>query len=173
MRARGLAAVAAVLFATGCASGGPMTAEITYTSEAEPVAPAAGGTCVYAHDARARTLVGGWSLPRDLLRPWLTDGLAARLGVPVIYVAQPPERGPYIALERVYIRHMATSMAGITVLRVHDGGVAEAYRGNETKVNWWGSDAEFSSLLSHSLDKAAVQIPAEPLYRTDCPAQSG
>ena len=131
------------------------------------------GTCIQVVDERKRFVLHGWLLPKSQIRDWLIEGIESRLGVPVSYYSERPDSGNYLALETLYIKNVSTTITGVTVLRVHGSETSLAFRGNQTRMNWGGSDREFSRLLSQSLDAAIVQLPLRALIRQDCPPKVG
>lgn len=168
----------ATVFIGGCVTPELKTAEIGYYSQSPPVEfgtaakmarlePGSTG-CLRVTDSRLRTQAQGWSFPPEQIRPWLIEGLRARLGVDIVWLDQAPDEGPYIALETLYIKHIATSMAGVTVLRAHGGATSRAVRGNMTRMNWNGTDREFSRVLSQSLDDAVAKLPLVAVVLPDC-----
>ncbi|MEO0576123.1 MAG: hypothetical protein AAF004_11730 [Pseudomonadota bacterium] len=158
--------VAAALALSACGSPGLKTADISYYSKQSPV-PAIDG-CIFVLDARLRTEAHGWSLPKPEMRGWLVDGIAARSGARTVYVSDPPALAPFMTLDRVYIKHIATSMAGVAVLTAHTAGEAQTVRGNMTRLNWSGNNNEFSRILSQALNKAIARAPIADLLRSDC-----
>ncbi|MEM8816922.1 MAG: hypothetical protein AAGE85_13935 [Pseudomonadota bacterium] len=176
------AILAACALIAGCAAEPKLrTAEIQYYSEQAPVAAgkalahagiddSAEETCIRVVDQRRRTVAQGWSLPKEQIRDWLSEGIESRLGVSVRYSDQPPDTGPYVALETLYIKHISTSMAGVTVLRVYGTESSRAVRGNKTRMNWNGTSREFSRLLSQSLDAAIAALPLRAVIRENCSA---
>ncbi len=174
--------LAACLLFSGCASERKLrTADIHYYSAQEPATDSASaalariahlddlaGTCIRVVDERRRTVVQGWSLPREQIRDWLVRGIESRLGIEVQYLDEPPSSGSYLALETLYIKHIADTMAGVTVLRAHGTETSRAVRGNRTRLNWNGTSREFSRLLSQSLDAAIAALPLPPLIQENC-----
>lgn len=178
--------LAAILLLSGCATEPRLrTADIQYYSKQEPLAGGATaalagithiddleGSCIRVVDERKRTVVQGWSLPKEQIRNWLVKGIESRLGVEVQYLDEPPSSGGYLALETLYIKHIADTMAGVTVLRAYGTETSRAVRGNKTRMNWNGTNREYSRLLSQSLDAAIVALPLSPLIRKHCTSNS-
>lgn len=174
---RATLAAALTLALSACSVPRLMTADISYYSQQSPVdanalLPEASDPrkshCLFIVDARERTSTSGWSFPRDMIGPWFLGGVQARLGLETHLLPAAPAEGPYLALDNVYIKHIATSMSGVTILRAHDRESSNAYRGNQTRLNWNGTDREFSRILSQSLDSALVKVPVASLVRSDC-----
>lgn len=163
-------ALGAMLGLLGCVAPSLRTAEITYYSKQSPVKERSG--CVFVWDARLRTEAHGWSLPKSQLQDWLVDGIEARTGIKVVYSLTQPAEPPYITLKRAYIKHIATSMAGVAVLAAYTVDDTTNSRGNMTRLNWGGSSEEFSRVLSQALNKAIAQVSMASLTRHSCQQKS-
>ena len=172
-------ALGALVLLAGCSvQRGHKTADIYYYSLHAPIAAeqvvtppgidAAAGMCLRVVDERRRTKAEGWSLPKEQIRGWLVSGIESRLGITVEYSEEAPTSGAYLALERLYIKHIATSMAGVTVLRAYGSEASRAVRGNMTRMNWNGTSREFSRLLSQSLDDAIAKLPLAAIVNRNC-----
>ena len=179
MRVTVALALTAGVIAGGCAVDSKLkTADIRYYSQHEPLTletatvpigvDASDGMCIRVVDTRKRTVAEGWSFPRDQVRDWLIEGLESRLGVVAEFTEEAPEEGGYLSLERLYIKHIATSMAGVTVLRAHGSETSRAVRGNMTRMNWNGTSREFSRVLSQSLDDAIAKLPLPAIVNRNC-----
>ena len=161
---------------SGCVTNELKTADISYYSKTEAVSEGTAaqlarvddGGCVRLIDSRLRTQSQGWSFPREQIQPWLIDGIASRLGVDVEWLDAEPDTGPYLALETLYIKHIATSMAGVVVLRAHGTSDSRAVRGNMTRMNWNGTDREYSRVLSQALDDAVGKLPLPVIVQSSC-----
>ncbi|MEM1261352.1 MAG: hypothetical protein AAGH76_03070 [Pseudomonadota bacterium] len=169
--------IAAAVSLGGCVSTELKTADISYYSKAEEVAAGTGAqlarviterACVRLIDERIRTEAQGWSFPREQIKTWFTEGITARLGVETVWLERAPAQGPYLALETLYIKHIATSMAGVVVLRAHGFEDSRAVRGNMTRMNWNGTDREFSRVLSQALDEAISKLPLPVVVQASC-----
>lgn len=184
MRVAVAIALTAGVIAGGCAVEPKLkTADIRYYSQHEPLTietatvpvgiDASDGMCIRIVDARSRTVAEGWSFPRDQVRDWLVEGLQSRLGVVAEYTEEAPESGGYLSLDRLYIKHIATTMAGVTVLRAHGSETSRAVRGNMTRMNWNGTSREFSRVLSQSLDDAIAKLPLPAIVNRNCGLGAG
>lgn len=168
---------------TACATEPKLnTADIQYYSKHEPVSSKTSvalakltdteaTTCIRVIDNRTRTATQGWDFPRPQVKDWLIEGLESRLGVTVVFSANDDPLPPYLALETLYIKHIATTMAGVTVLRAYGETESLAFRGNMTRLNWNGTNREYSRVLSQSLDAAIAKLPLPAIIQTDCPSE--
>lgn len=116
--------------------------------------------CVWIIDERSREEFYGYRLTSADALSWLKDGVEARLGRVAIPRDDVPDDDIYISIKRAYMSHVATSISGIVVLEVGNGVESETFRGRETRANWWGTDAEYSMLLSDALDEALKHVAA-------------
>lgn len=172
-----------LLLGSACSGPGLRTTDLRYYSTQTPV-PAeeavvpvgidpSDGLCLRVVDTRLRTEAEGWSFPREQIQTWLVDGLSARLGMAIEYSDQAPDAGGYVALERLYLRHIATSMAGVAVLRAHGTEASRTVRGNRTRLNWNGTSTEISRVLSQALDNAITKLPLPAVVNRNCTPLSG
>lgn len=160
----------------GCASQDssphPISLRYHYTETAQARAPDLSGPCVWIADARRRETFAGVIMPRDEVITWLRDGVEANLELAAAPIRDQALTSPYILLTKAYINGIATSISGIVVLRVHDGSKTHVVRGRATRLNWWGSNAEYSNLLSDALDDALFNLPVTLAPAEGCHADS-
>lgn len=124
--------------------------------------------CLWVVDGRTRTEYYGWSFPKEQILDWLGEGIAYRLSAVAVPAEAVPAGEPYIHLLKAYIKHVSTTMTSVAVIEVSDGTDIEVFRGNETRLNWGGSDKEFSRILSIALDDALSNIADAPDGLSTC-----
>ena len=123
-------------------------------------------SCVPVTDERRRTTSENWSFPDDQVARWLRGGIEQRFGRGSIRA----ERGRpgAVALQTLYIKQVDTTMSGVVVLAVDDGAGPRRARGNVTRMNWMGTDREYSRLLSDALDEALGRLDVSAVAFVPC-----
>ncbi len=86
---------------------------------------------------------------------WLREGIGSRTKHAAAFTNTESDPAAFeLSLERAYVKHIATSMSGIVVLRAQRNGEHEYYRGQAPLVNWWGAKREYTHALNRALDIA-------------------
>ena len=160
MRAQAFAAVAAALVLGGC-----ITQDVHLPPrDANPALSRHGSASgcrlppfelVDARSHKGLGWIGGHELPYPERESWLHTAIGAA------GPSEPSAAPLRVEISRAYIESHPSGHSFQLVLRVQDGSTESAprvYRGSESGVTWWGTNAEFGRYVKSAASKAVTAL---------------